>query len=180
MENNITENRVMLGKITGFPRWPCVIINENDVSMGDAPDNSKNWYIVQFFNDGKYAWLAEEDLSSYEENVELLAKRNQKEKKLLSAIREADQQLLLKREDPDYCITVNRKRKIPKMLSIKQEAELDETNSKKDEQIPKRKKVNIINIINYEEKNTKRDKEKIGIVVGKGKPFLICFLIYFI
>lgn len=59
----------MLGKTTGFRIWPRVIVNENNVCTEDKPDIIKEWYIVDFFSDGKYPWMAKEDSSLYQETV---------------------------------------------------------------------------------------------------------------
>ena len=71
---------VVLGKIKGYPYWPANII-----------EISKNLtYTIKFYCDNSYAKLSSKFLLKYKENKNKILEANKKNKRLVSAFKEAD------------------------------------------------------------------------------------------
>ena len=80
MNTFFERGEVVWGKIKGYPWWPANIIDFNNNLV----------YTIKFYSDNSYAKLSSKFLLKYEENKNKILEANKKNKKLLSAIKEAD------------------------------------------------------------------------------------------
>ncbi|CAG9858188.1 unnamed protein product [Phyllotreta striolata] len=118
----VQENTILLGKVAGYPKWPCLVVDEADIQVPDneKPASTDGHYPVQFFNDGQFAWLKAADLHPYtEEDVRALVKAHSRNKKLLNAVRNADFEIHRKSIDPCYTMKIE-KRKIQRNNEAKE------------------------------------------------------------
>ncbi|KAG6814692.1 hypothetical protein H0H93_012569, partial [Arthromyces matolae] len=77
------ERDIVLGKVRGFPPWPGMIVNPDNVPdtvQSERPSKKSNFYCVQFFPTGDYAWLVSKDISKLQ-TVEIEAYINEPFKK---------------------------------------------------------------------------------------------------
>jgi len=82
MSTKFEKGEVVWGKIKGYPWWPAIIIDNNNLI-----------YTIKFFNDNSLANLSSKFLLKYEENKHKISESNKKNKKLMEAIKFADSEL---------------------------------------------------------------------------------------
>ncbi|GLB44947.1 putative PWWP domain containing protein [Lyophyllum shimeji] len=61
-----SERDIVLGKVRGYPPWPGMIVDPDsvpDAVQAERPAKKANFYCVQFFPTGDYAWLVPKDIS---------------------------------------------------------------------------------------------------------------------
>ncbi|KAG5338622.1 hypothetical protein C0989_006753 [Termitomyces sp. Mn162] len=77
------ERDIVLGKVRGFPPWPGMVVDPDSVPPAvqqERPGKKSNFYCVQFFPAGDYAWLVPKDISKLQ-HVEIEAYINEPYKK---------------------------------------------------------------------------------------------------
>ncbi|CAK5282802.1 unnamed protein product [Mycena citricolor] len=55
-------NDVVLGKMEGYPEWPGMIVNEDELAESillQRPRGAHRFFAVRFFPEGEYCWLSE-------------------------------------------------------------------------------------------------------------------------
>ena len=82
MTTKFEKGEVVWGKIKGYPWWPAIIIDNNNLI-----------YTIKFYNDNSLANLSSKFLLKYEENKHKISESNKKNKKLMEAIKFADSEL---------------------------------------------------------------------------------------
>ena len=82
MSTKFEKGEVVWGKIKGYPWWPAIIIDNNNLI-----------YTIKFYNDNSLANLSSKFLLKYEENKQKISESNKKNKKLMEAIKFADSEL---------------------------------------------------------------------------------------
>lgn len=82
MSTKFEKGEVVWGKIKGYPWWPAIIIDNNNLI-----------YTIKFYNDNSLANLSSKFLLKYEENKQKISESNKKNKKLMEAIKFADSDL---------------------------------------------------------------------------------------
>ena len=82
MSTKFEKGEVVWGKIKGYPWWPAIIIDNNNLI-----------YTIKFYNDNSLANLSSKFLLKYEENKHKISESNKKNKKLMEAIKFADSEL---------------------------------------------------------------------------------------
>ncbi|KAG6335689.1 hypothetical protein ID866_3395 [Astraeus odoratus] len=67
-----TEREIVLAKVRGFPPWPGMVVNPDNVPpivSRERPTGKKaTFYCVRFFPAGDYAWLVSKDISKLKEH----------------------------------------------------------------------------------------------------------------
>ncbi|KAF9227163.1 hypothetical protein BS17DRAFT_450201 [Gyrodon lividus] len=71
-ETSYTERDIVLAKVRGFPPWPGMVVNPDNVPAGvskERPSGKKStFHCVRFFPVGDYAWLVSKDISRLKEH----------------------------------------------------------------------------------------------------------------
>ncbi|KNZ76223.1 Putative oxidoreductase GLYR1 like protein [Termitomyces sp. J132] len=86
------ERDIVLGKVRGFPPWPGMVVDPDSVPPAvqqERPGKKSNFYCVQFFPAGDYAWLVPKDISKLQ-HVEIEAYINEPYKKGMKRKRESE------------------------------------------------------------------------------------------
>jgi len=83
-ETNYAERDIVLGKVRGFPPWPGMVVNPDNVPPAVAkerPTGKKTpFHCVKFFPTAEFAWLVSKDISRLKEH-EIRAYINEPHKK---------------------------------------------------------------------------------------------------
>ncbi|KAF8069854.1 hypothetical protein FPV67DRAFT_1753421 [Lyophyllum atratum] len=64
--SSYAQRDIVLGKVRGFPPWPGMVVDPETVPEAvqlERPAKKANFYCVQFFPAGDYAWLVAKDIS---------------------------------------------------------------------------------------------------------------------
>ncbi|KIM69674.1 hypothetical protein SCLCIDRAFT_1208172 [Scleroderma citrinum Foug A] len=71
-ETTYVEREIVLAKVRGFPPWPGMVVNPDNVPSSvskERPTGKKaTFYCVRFFPAGDYAWLVSKDISKLKDH----------------------------------------------------------------------------------------------------------------